>query len=251
MNAWYCALTTVTIVEAAVHTDPRDMDSFETYGFHSSEKVKALLYCTIYQLVHRRGNDIRKAFWLKGGWEGWLQVELCLWLTQAGFYVEREVRVFKNPQQAADMVVQHKNFRGAAIIIELKCESWYQDFDAPGEPDESRQRDDTPLSFQTRIMKDVGKLGDAGSNIIDEYRGIYYCCIGLSVMTTSRDHLHKLEDGGGYFKCYPREMLEELARGQGLIHADQGLVDDDQDGDSWDVQDTDLVIWSSELYQKA
>lgn len=228
------------------------MDSFETYGFHSSERLKAFLYCTIYQLVHRKGRDIRNAFYIEGGWEGWLQVELYLWLTEAGFDVNREVHVFKNPRQAADMIVSHKNFGGAPIIIELKCEGWFQDFDAPGEPDESRQRDDTPLSFQTRIMKDVEKFGDAGSNIKDEYRGIYYCCIGLSVQPSSREYLFNLEEGGGYFQCYSREMLEQLACGQGLIHAEQaGLVDDVQDGDSWDVQDDDLIIWWSALHRKA
>ena len=233
-----------TIVEAAIHTDPRDMDSFQAYGFHSIERLKAFLYYTIYKWVHKRCSDIRNAFWMRGGWEGWLQVELGLWLMEAGFAVEREMHVFKNARQAADMIVRHENFEGATIIIELKCEGWFQDFDAPGEPDESRQRDDTPLSFQTRIMEDVEKFGDAGSNIHDNYRGIYYCCIGISMMETSRDCLFELQNKGGYFQGYSLEMLEELALEQGSIHAEQAELMDD-------VQDSDLIIWWSALHRKA
>lgn len=196
----------------------------------------------IYGWAHTKYSAIQSAFHMKGGWEGWLQVELALWLQQNGFEVEREKHVFNNPLEAADLVVTSPNPQGGypvRTIVELKCESLYQDFNmSPSEPNESRQKEKTP-GFATRIEKDFGKFGDKGSNIRDEYRGSFYCCIGFSLFFDARDYV--LGSPETSFVAISTDQLAQHAARWGLI--DPALADQ--------VPDDDLMMWWSRLHVKA
>ena len=52
------------------------------------------------------------AYMHKGGWEGWTQVELAIWLMRKlfqadqGFLTNRELQVYENGSQRADIVIQ-------------------------------------------------------------------------------------------------------------------------------------------------
>ena len=88
----------------------------------------------IYQWAQNRQANIRRAFAMKGGWEAWLQVELGLNLANEQYTtnVQREQLVY-NGAQRADIVIDSRLPIGGAhfvmhrTIIELKCESQYQD----------------------------------------------------------------------------------------------------------------------------
>lgn len=196
----------------------------------------------IYAWAQKRRNDIKSAFNMKGGWEGWLQVELGLWLQQNGFEVKREERVFKNPLQAADMIVTSRNPQGGDpvhTIVELKCEGLFQDFVMNKlEPDESRQKGTKP-NFATRMEKDLEKIGYVGSNIRDEYRGISYCCIGFSLTFDARDYV---------LGC-PEDLFVAISKDQLAQHAARYEMVDTLLADQ--VPDDDLIMWWSRLYVKA
>lgn len=50
-----------------------------------------------------------------------------------------------------------------------------------------RRRKKETHNFATRIKEDLKTFGDKGSNIRDEYRSSFYCCIGFkSMIWTSR-----------------------------------------------------------------
>ncbi|KIK66793.1 hypothetical protein GYMLUDRAFT_82161 [Collybiopsis luxurians FD-317 M1] len=79
------------------------------------------------------GAKLEEAYKLKGGWEGWTQVELALTLKRAyelqfgrdSVTVTREDNVYNNaPNQRSDLLLTTRN--GGQIftnMIELKCES--------------------------------------------------------------------------------------------------------------------------------
>ena len=79
----------------------------EAYAHGVNKIFQALLFYKIYCWLQQSYGDIKVAFCSKGGWEGWQQVELTLWLIKAGFEVEREVPLFKTGRLAVDMVVTH------------------------------------------------------------------------------------------------------------------------------------------------
>ena len=194
----------------------------------------------IYAWAQEKHRDIKAAFNMKGGWEGWLQVELGLWLEQKGFEVEREQHVFKNTRQAADMIVTSPNSQGkdpVRTIVELKCESLFQDLVMnQSEPDESKQNFQKDPGFATRIKKDLEKFRDMGSNIRDEYRGVFYCCIGFSLTFEARDYV--LGSPEDLFVAISKDQLAQHAARYGQVD----IVLADQ------VPDDDLMMWWSRLY---
>jgi hypothetical protein len=84
----------------------------------------------VIDLIHRWAKDnmarIHRAWGLEGGWEGWAQVELALFLKDQhapeDFLIQRECKGFKDSNDKIDIcivsAVQH------SIFIELKCESF-------------------------------------------------------------------------------------------------------------------------------
>ena len=90
----------------------------------------------IYVLAQARRSGIETAFHMRGGREGWLQVELALWLQKRGFGVEREVHVFNNELEAADLIVTTVNPPSVASVIPssslsarafIRISTWVQD----------------------------------------------------------------------------------------------------------------------------
>lgn len=67
----------------------------------------------------------------KGGWEGWLQVELAVLITASGahpYVAERELAVFNRAGQRVDVWATAAHGPAVRSVgIELKCESHYQD----------------------------------------------------------------------------------------------------------------------------
>ena len=100
-------------------------------------------------------DKISRAYALKGGWEGWAQVEIALLLEDhlahlgRGLNIEsmtasREVAVYQNPRQFADLVIGvHHGRAQDHIIVELKCESQFN-----------------ATNFITGIMNDLAKIED-------------------------------------------------------------------------------------------
>jgi hypothetical protein len=70
---------------------------------------------------------IRNIYEQKGGWEGWLQVELAEYLRQwyPAWTIERERRVFDGSNERADITLTKRG--EVSYVIELKVASWYQD----------------------------------------------------------------------------------------------------------------------------
>lgn len=67
-------------------------------------------------------------FYSQGGWEGWVQVELAMYLTSNGYDVIREDRIYQGQEYRADLVI-NSNCADATyhppIAIEIKCQSIY------------------------------------------------------------------------------------------------------------------------------
>ncbi|KAF9064821.1 hypothetical protein BDP27DRAFT_1425482 [Rhodocollybia butyracea] len=89
---------------------------------------------------------IGTAYQLKGGWEGWAQVEIAIFLQEKlrdkGFEVTREDRVYEDASKRSDITV-HQKTAGKVTILELKCESL-------------RNKG----KFDKGVAKDVAKIGN-------------------------------------------------------------------------------------------
>ena len=157
--------------------------------------------------------------------------------------MKRKKHVFKNTREAADLIVTSPNPQGGdpvRTVVELKCESLFQNFDmSQSEPDESRQKEREPPNFATRIEEDFEKFDDKGSNIRDEYRGIFHCCIGFSLTFEARDYVFGSPEA--LFVAISTDQLAQHAARYGLV--DAALADQ--------VPDDDLMMWWSRLYLKA
>ena len=178
----------------------------------------------IYKWVQSKRGEIEKAFLMKGGWEGWLQVELGLLLASDGrSIVEREQHVFTDKSRAADLVLRTLAARAGApdtyTIIELKCEGVKQDctgsFDPQGHPIASKSKKDGKPYFAHRIEADLAKFGTDGRNIKPEYAGCDYLCIGFSLSPDARDYLKNTHVQNkarqGYFQAIMPEILDQVA----------------------------------------
>jgi hypothetical protein len=104
------------------------------------------------------------AFMQKGGWEGWAQVEFGNFLTQnnKGWTVEREVGVYVNGGQRADLVC--KSSDGGVAIVELKVETLFQS---------GTRLDD----FVQRVEADIAKL----DTVVPQFAASRKIAIGISI----------------------------------------------------------------------
>lgn len=69
--------------------------------------------------------DYGQPFFSQGGWEGWIQVELAMYLTSRDYDVVRESRIYNMNNYRADLVV-NSNINGVKnIAVEIKCQSIY------------------------------------------------------------------------------------------------------------------------------
>ncbi|EON67615.1 hypothetical protein W97_06758 [Coniosporium apollinis CBS 100218] len=191
----------------------------------------------IFALLQRKRREIHSAFYMKGGWEGWFQVELALCLEGHGYTVEREQHVFNAPLEAADLVVTSPH--GICTIIELKCEGMYQDI-----TDVQLAAPTTRAKFAVRIDADVEKFGAGGGKIRDEYCGIFFCCVGVSgTMGSTEEAISHLSSVNGCRPWFDGLSLDRIAQ----YAVENGLMTDDSI-DERPVDD--LVMWWSGVHQK-
>ena len=108
----------------------------------------------------------------------------------------------------------------------------------PGQPNESRQDLTKDPNFSARIEADLTKFGAHGINIRNEYRGMFYCCIGFSLYENARNYV--LDHPQNAFVAISKDQLAQHATRYGLI--DTALADQ--------VLDDDLMMWWSRLYLK-
>ena len=159
------------IIEAAlpkwIEEAQEELQTNTPYGI-----IDLSLPIIIFDLMQRKRHQIHSAYFMKGGWEGWFQVELALFLEEHGYIVEREAHVFIAPRETADLVVT--SCQVICTIIELKCES-PQDITGV-----QLARAGTPPKFQKRIERDLDKFGAGGCKIRNEHLGKFFCCVGVS-----------------------------------------------------------------------
>ncbi|KAK6337087.1 hypothetical protein TWF718_009873 [Orbilia javanica] len=91
-------------------------------------KQKCPVFLAIGDAVYQRREFIERAYMLKGGWEGWLQVELACCLPdyfQGGggtIFVDREIEM---KDSKADVRVDLEvSSGGTEFLVELKCQSF-------------------------------------------------------------------------------------------------------------------------------
>lgn len=70
-------------------------------------------------------NNYVQPFYSQGGWEGWVQVELAMLLTESSYDVIRERAIYNNSGQRADLVINStcSNASYPPIVVEIKCQS--------------------------------------------------------------------------------------------------------------------------------
>ncbi|MEQ3146772.1 hypothetical protein [Phocaeicola coprocola] len=73
--------------------------------------------------------EFGQPFFSQGGWEGWVQVELAMYLTSRGYDVMREDRIYGNSFRA-DLVVNPNIVEFRNIAVEIKCQSMYRSIDS-------------------------------------------------------------------------------------------------------------------------
>ena len=190
----------------------------------------------IFALLLEKRPDIYSAFHMKGGWEGWFQVELALCLQKRGYTVEREVHVFKAPLEAADLFVTSPH--GICTIIELKCEGLYQDI-----TDVQFAASETRPKFAARIEADTKKFGAGGERLLDNDRDTFFCCVGVSCTrdSTAAAISHRpVLNGLPWFNGLSLDRIALYAVEHELL-APNPIYDTVYD---------DLVMWWSGMHQK-
>ena len=97
--------------------------------------------------------DYGLPFFQQGGWEGWLQVELAMFLTAKGYDVVREDKIY-NANKRADLVLNGNcaDTYHPIIAVEIKCQSIYID----------------NANFCNLISEDINKL----NSLPDGFRGV-------------------------------------------------------------------------------
>lgn len=118
--------------------------------------------------------DYGLPFFSQGGWEGWLQVELAMYLTSKGYDVIRESRIYDNTNFRADLVLNTILNTNRIIGVEIKCQSIYLQ----------------PCEVIKKIEEDILKLKELGN----VWNGL------IIVAVVSDEFLQILKNGG--FECY-------------------------------------------------
>ncbi|KAK3985313.1 hypothetical protein QBC44DRAFT_335285 [Cladorrhinum sp. PSN332] len=125
-------------------------------------------------------NRIAQAYLQQGGWEGWAQVELALYLRAHAherfktlyevMQVHREAYVYADSNNRADIVLSLPG--GEQFIIELKCESW------------GNQK-----KFGTNMLEDYIKVSDAQLKYV--YKSAVRYAVGISVSSDGIEYVLK------------------------------------------------------------
>ena len=128
---------------------------------HPSEIQENEILSVIINYVENNRELLYRNTDLKGGWEGWLQVELEGVISHYSSYnAERERPVFKATGQRIDLWCKHgSEFYSEAnpnpgeyvqrVGVELKCGGIHQDFISSDEEG----------NFQNRMISDIEKIG--------------------------------------------------------------------------------------------
>jgi hypothetical protein len=91
-------------------------------------------------------NDDFKYYWpVKGGWEGWAQVDIVAFAFRKDttYDIKREQSIYTDAEKRVDLLLNANEGVDLQIPVELKCES----FENKGTP------------FVNSVVKDVNKLG--------------------------------------------------------------------------------------------
>ena len=148
----------------------------------------------IYQWAQAKQLDITRAFAMKGGWEGWLQVELGLYLAKQQYIlgVDREKHVFDNANQKADLYITSNPPAGPhKIVIELKCESQYQDCQWQNNTPVLNGGLPVPRMVQGGMPSIAGRLQQelvGIQAIAQQYKPCQVACIGFSNTQGARQY---------------------------------------------------------------
>lgn len=86
--------------------------------------------------------DFSLPFFSQGGWEGWLQVEWAMFFTMRDYDVMREFHAYDQKNFRADLVFNNNILNHPNIVIEIKCQSIYVNYQ----------------SFYNSILNDEHKL---------------------------------------------------------------------------------------------
>lgn len=121
--------------------------------------------------------SLRQIYLQKGGWEGWMQVNIALALTQ-GFpntKTYREQSVWDGSNERVDLLLLSAG--EPTQIVELKCESFYQD-NGPG----------TFKTFVRAMKKDIAKIVVNGEALNPLYKPAIFYVIGLTMVDEVTDY---------------------------------------------------------------
>lgn len=176
--------------------------------------------------------EIERAFNMKGGWEGWLQVELALCLegnpSLLGFSsvetVEREQHVYNNDRDAVDLLVgtshavPNRPTTRTRHMIELKCESVNQDCRLNSSNQVVVRNAYRGLNstgqlipaFAKRMEVEAGRM----NSVTAHYRPCQYTVIGISVTEAARDFVmqEKARDPSYFSYLTPQQVFGNRAR---------------------------------------
>lgn len=135
----------------------------------------------IEKAMNAKSSDIEAAYSLKGGWEGWAQVELALYLQKvlSGSTIEREMAVYAGNTQLADLVITGETINPEnTAIIELKC------------------RNSGHANFARTVKDDLKKIK---GKIVERYEKVPIRVVAISIEDQTEEkifeqyHMQKVE----------------------------------------------------------
>ncbi|KAI4189720.1 MAG: hypothetical protein L6R41_001272 [Letrouitia leprolyta] len=124
----------------------------------ATEESPAVVF-TLQAFCERREHEIYRLYTEHGGWEPWLQLELLPWLRErwTDTVATREQHVFADPNQKTDILMYPSSTFAYHTIIELKCESVFQDLTERGMEEEGAIQESL-AKFTYRFKKDIQKI---------------------------------------------------------------------------------------------
>ena len=71
-------------------------------------------------------NYFKRLWPVKGGWEGWIQVDLTAFVLQCNDTVDilREQRIYRNERQATDLLINASSAAPSVFPVEIKAQSF-------------------------------------------------------------------------------------------------------------------------------
>ena len=136
-------------------------DHFTAMNSNATQASPNVLY-TLAVFCERNEQTIYSHYTEGGGWEGWLQLEFVPWLRDrwTDTSARREIHVYANEDQKTDILMDKSPTFAYNTVIELKCESIYQDLT---ERHTNNEEKDSMTNFKRRVKKDIDKI-NAGLN---------------------------------------------------------------------------------------